>query len=122
MIGNVGEEKRMLTNEERNKVDKIWETFWTGGITNPLEVIEQFTYLLFIKQLDEVETRHEADSNLLGITYDKKIFGADQQKYRWNNFKNIGDAEKMFAMVRGGFPIHQKTSPRRRFCILQIYG
>ena len=112
MIGNVGEEKRMLTNEERNKVDKIWETFWTGGITNPLEVIEQFTYLLFIKQLDEVETRHEADSNLLGITYDKKIFGADQQKYRWNNFKNIGDAEKMFAMVRDEvFPFIKKLHP-----------
>ena len=42
----------MLQGEERNKVDRIWETFWTGGITNPLEVIEQFTYLLFIKQHD----------------------------------------------------------------------
>lgn len=45
----------MITGELRNKIDKIWETFWTGGITNPLDVIEQFTYLLFIKQLDEVE-------------------------------------------------------------------
>ena len=41
--------------------------FWTGGITNPLEVIEQFNYLLFIKQLDEVETRKERDANILGI-------------------------------------------------------
>ena len=39
----------MITGELKNKVDKIWETFWTGGLTNPLEVIEQFTYLLFIK-------------------------------------------------------------------------
>lgn len=43
----------MLTGELRNKVDKIWEIFWTGGIANPLEVIEQFTYLIFIKQLDD---------------------------------------------------------------------
>lgn len=41
----------MITGELRNKIDRIWETFWTGGITNPLDVIEQFTYLLFIKQL-----------------------------------------------------------------------
>ena len=47
----------MITGELKNKVDKIWEIFWTGGITNPLEVIEQFNYLLFIKQLDEVETK-----------------------------------------------------------------
>ena len=43
----------MITGELKNKVDKIWEIFWTGGITNPLEVIEQFNYLLFIKQLDD---------------------------------------------------------------------
>lgn len=55
----------MITGELKNKVDKIWEIFWTGGITNPLEVIEQFNYLLFIKQLDEVETRKERDANIL---------------------------------------------------------
>ena len=44
----------MITGELRNKIDRIWETFWTGGITNPLDVIEQFTYLLFIKQLDDM--------------------------------------------------------------------
>ena len=42
----------MITGELKNKIDKIWEIFWTGGITNPLDVIEQFTYLLFIKQLE----------------------------------------------------------------------
>ena len=60
----------MITGELKNKVDKIWEIFWTGGITNPLEVIEQFNYLLFIKQLDEVETRKERDANMyLGIFF-----------------------------------------------------
>ena len=56
----------MITGELRNKIDRIWETFWTGGITNPLDVIEQFTYLLFIKQLDDVETTKENEANFLG--------------------------------------------------------
>lgn len=68
----------MITGELKNKVDKIWEIFWTGGITNPLEVIEQFNYLLFIKQLDEVETRKERDANILGIPYEG-IFPVDCQ-------------------------------------------
>ena len=59
----------MLTGELKNKVDKIWESFWTGGITNSLDVIEQFTYLMFMKQLDEVETKKEADAELFGIDY-----------------------------------------------------
>ena len=59
----------MITGELRNKVDRIWEVFWTGGITNPLEVIEQFTYLLFIKQLDEVETRKEKEAHFFQVSY-----------------------------------------------------
>ena len=64
----------MITGELKNKVDRIWETFWTGGITNPLDVIEQFTYLLFIKQLDDVETTKESEANFLGITYELSSF------------------------------------------------
>ena len=63
-------EKIMLTGELKNKVDKIWESFWTGGITNPLDVIEQFTYLMYMKQLDEVETKNEADAELFGMDYE----------------------------------------------------
>ncbi len=59
----------MITGELKNKVDRIWEVFWTGGITNPLEVIEQFTYLLFIKQLDDVETTKENETSFLGLDY-----------------------------------------------------
>ena len=60
----------MITGELKNKVDKIWEVFWTGGITNPLEVIEQFTYLLFIRQLDDVETTKENEAGFLGVEFD----------------------------------------------------
>ena len=88
----------MITGELKNKVDKIWEIFWTGGITNPLEVIEQFNYLLFIKQLDEVETRKERDANILGIPYEG-IFPADCQQYRWSKFKNLGDANEIYDLM-----------------------
>ncbi len=48
----------MLTGKLRNQVDKIWEAFWTGGITNPISVIEQFSYLLFIRRLDDIHTEN----------------------------------------------------------------
>ena len=94
----------MITGELRNKIDKIWETFWTGGITNPLDVIEQFTYLLFIKQLDEVETTKENEANFLGVDYES-MFPGECQKYRWSKFKNLGSAEEMYELVLNGvFP------------------
>ena len=51
----------MLTGEIQNQVNQVWNVFWTGGISNPLEVIEQLTYLLFIKRLDELHTLKEAN-------------------------------------------------------------
>lgn len=87
----------MITGELKSKVDKIWETFWTGGITNPLEVIEQFTYLLFIKNLDEIETRKESEALLLGFPY-IGIFPANRQALRWSRFKNE-EATQMYQTV-----------------------
>lgn len=89
----------MITGELKSKVDKIWETFWTGGITNPLEVIEQFTYLLFIKGLDEIETTKEAEAEILGIDFDR-TFPQDKQHLRWSKFSNEGDTEKMYMIVQ----------------------
>lgn len=94
----------MITGDLRNKIDRIWETFWTGGITNPLDVIEQFTYLLFIKQLDDVETTKENEANFLGVPYES-MFPADCQNYRWSKFKNLGSADEMYDLVMNGvFP------------------
>ncbi|GMO01365.1 type I restriction-modification system subunit M [Parageobacillus thermoglucosidasius] len=87
----------MITGELKNKVDKIWETFWTGGITNPLTVIEQFTYLLFIKGLDEAETQREQEATLLGIEFER-IFPEDKQHLRWSKFKNL-EASQMYEIV-----------------------
>jgi len=90
-------EVKMITGDLRNKVDKIWETFWTGGITNPLEVIEQFTYLLFIKQLDETEEIKEREAQFLGIPY-QSLFPEDKPYLRWSKFKNE-EASKMYDIV-----------------------
>jgi type I restriction enzyme M protein len=90
-------EVKMITGDLRNKVDRIWETFWTGGITNPLEVIEQFTYLLFIKQLDESEKIMEREAQFLGIPY-RNIFPEDKPYLRWSKFKNE-EASKMYDIV-----------------------
>ena len=88
----------MITGEVKNKIDRIWETFWTGGITNPLDVIEQFTYLLFIKQLDDVETRKENEANFYKVDYEP-MFSDKYQKCRWSKFKNLGSAEEMYNVV-----------------------
>ncbi|MGG3456657.1 type I restriction-modification system subunit M [Paenibacillus rhizolycopersici] len=87
----------MITGELRQKVDRIWETFWTGGITNPLSVIEQFTYLLFIKGLDEAETRKENESMLLSVPF-TGLFPSDKQYLRWNHFKDL-DPQRMYDVV-----------------------
>ncbi|MCR6097766.1 SAM-dependent DNA methyltransferase [Salipaludibacillus agaradhaerens] len=88
----------MITGEIRSKVDKIWETFWTGGITNPLTVIEQFTYLLFIKGLDEQETTKEQEAEFLGMEH-QGLFPKDKQHLRWSRFKQLGSSEEMYEVV-----------------------
>jgi type I restriction enzyme M protein len=56
----------MLNGEIRSKVDQVWNAFWAGGIANPLEVIEQITYLLFMRGLDDIQMREEAKATMLG--------------------------------------------------------
>lgn len=94
----------MITGELKNKIDRIWEIFWTGGITNPLDVIEQFTYILFIKQLDDVETTKENEANFLGVPFES-MFPGEAQQFRWSKFKNLGSAEEMYKVLMNGvFP------------------
>ena len=79
----------MITGAVKNKVDKIWTDIWAGGITNPLTVIEQLTYLMFIRSLDEKELETEEFENMTGESMDK-IFpqSAIGQSMRWSKFKN----------------------------------
>lgn len=78
----------MITGELKNKVDRVWDTFWSGGIANPLEVIEQITYLLFIRRLDDLTTLAEKKANRTGKPAEGVIFGPDQQNLRWSVFKH----------------------------------
>lgn len=98
----------MINGELRNRIDAIWDVFCAGGLTNPLEVIEQFTYLLFIKQLDDVETTKENEANFLGVEYDS-MFPGDCKKYRWSIFKNLGSAEEIYDVVMNGVFPYIKT-------------
>ncbi|MFC1743361.1 N-6 DNA methylase [Candidatus Riflebacteria bacterium] len=91
----------MLTGELRNKVDKIWTDFWSGGISNPLTVIEQFSYLLFMRRLDEIHTLKENQANLTGKPIKNPIFSEKQENFRWSRFKNF-EASKMYETVQDG--------------------
>lgn len=87
----------MITGELKSKVDKIWEIFWTGGITNPLSVIEQFTYLIFMKRLDTKQLEAETSAELLGIE-PERIFPSDKPLLRWNEFRQL-EADEMYQVV-----------------------
>ncbi|MCC7103786.1 MAG: type I restriction-modification system subunit M N-terminal domain-containing protein, partial [Chloroflexi bacterium] len=94
-----------MTGELRGQVDRIWDAFWSGGIANPLQVIEQITYLLFIKRLDDLHTLEENKANRLRQPMERRIFpeGDDPQgrpydELRWSRFKNMAAAE-MYAVV-----------------------
>jgi len=89
----------MLTGKIKNQVDEVWEAFWTGGIANPISVIEQFTYLLFIRRLDEIHTTKERQAMLIEGEIKSPIFNDQQQALRWNKFKNQ-DPEVMFTLVK----------------------
>lgn len=89
----------MITGEIKNKIDKIWTDMWAGGITNPLTVIEQLTYLMFIRSLDEKELEKERFEALSGEKLDK-IFPHDEdgQSMRWSIFKDK-DPREIFDII-----------------------
>jgi type I restriction enzyme M protein len=101
----------VLTGELRSQIDKIWNDFWSGGISNPLEVIEQLTYLLFLKRLDDLETLQENKANRLGEQMAHRYFpeGVDEKGrsyggYRWRNFKNLAPADMYTVVGEHVFP------------------
>ena len=102
----------MVTGELKNQVDGLWEIFWTGGLTNPLDVIEQMTYLMFIRDLDDSDNVHMKESIMLGLPYksifeenvtigDRKVPG---NQLKWSVFHDF-PAQKMYAnMQENVFP------------------
>ena len=104
----------MVTGELKSKVDKVWEAFWTGGIANPMEVIEQITYLLFIKRLDELHTLAENRANATGKPIENPVFpeGVDDSgrrprpfsDLRWSHFQHFAAAEMHEVVDQNVFP------------------
>jgi len=112
----------MITGELKSKIDAVWNDFWSGGISNPLEVMEQLTYLLFIKGLDERQTLAERKANRTGDPIEDPIFpdgeftpddatvGRPYEVLRWDRFKNLS-AQDMYDIVdRYVFPFMQSRA------------
>jgi Type I restriction-modification system methyltransferase subunit len=97
----------MITGELRNRIDKLWTEFWTGGITNPLTVIEQITFLMFARLLDMTETRNERKAMRTG-RQGAWLFDEADKDLRWSRFKNLG-ATEMLPLVRDRVFPHFKT-------------
>ncbi len=101
----------MLTGELRSQIDAVWNSFWSGGISNPLEVMEQITYLLFIRRLDEAHTLAESKATLLKRPIENPVFPAGQdargrsyEDLRWSRFKNVAPAEMFDTVSEHVFP------------------
>lgn len=107
----------MITGELRSKVDSIWDTIWTGGITSPITVLEQITYLMFMKLLDDNQLKAEANASILGVPLKNKVFQdgicvisenphveTEYRNLRWNVFHNFEPGEMLTNIQTYVFP------------------
>jgi type I restriction enzyme M protein len=101
----------MITGTIRSQIDQIWNAFWSGGVSNPLSVIEQLTFLMFIKRLDDLHTVEERKSEDLGIPMQRRIFpdgtddkGEPYDNLRWSRFKHFEAREMMRVVDEHVFP------------------
>lgn len=97
----------MITGELKNKIDALWDVFAAGGLTNPLEVIEQITYLMFIRDLDDTDNKNAKECAMLGLPF-KSIFSdqikigertVDGQQLKWSTLRDL-PANKMYETVQ----------------------
>ena len=89
----------MITGELKNRVDRVWDAFWSGGISNPLEVIEQATYLLFMRQLDEQQKRAERELRRLHRTSTPMPFPEGKAHLRWSRITQMTDTAEMHRLM-----------------------
>src|SRR3989475_3700159 len=102
----------MITGEIKNQIDRIWDAFWSGGISNPIEVIEQITYLLSLRRLDDLHTLEENKSARLKKPIERRIFpegkdakGRYYEDLRWSRFKHLAPAEMYTVVGEHVFPL-----------------
>ena len=95
----------------RSNIDRLWTDFWTGGITNPLTVIEQITYLIFLRLMDAAEARDEAIERRTGRAFNRR-FGSEAQAIRWSRLRELGSSDELMRRLRDeAFP-HLRTLGR----------
>jgi len=101
----------MITGDIKAKVDRIWDAFWAGGIANPMEVIEQITYLLFLRRLDDLHTLEENKAARIKKPIENPVFppgedsrGRPYQDLRWSRFKNFAPSDMYAVLSEHAFP------------------
>ncbi|MEV0776238.1 class I SAM-dependent DNA methyltransferase [Streptomyces sp. NPDC050428] len=94
----------MITGELKSKIDRVWDAFWSGGISNPLEVIEQITYLMFIRRLDDIQTAKERKAARTSKPIETPIFPEVKQLLRWSHFTNEAPARMRDIVADEVFP------------------
>jgi type I restriction enzyme M protein len=101
----------MVTSQLKSQIDRIWDAFWSGGISNPLEVIEQITYLLFLRRLDDLHTLEENKASRLKRSIQNRVFpegtdarGRPYEDLRWSRFKNLSPQEMFIVLDEHVFP------------------
>ncbi len=101
----------MITGDLKNKIDRIWDAFWSGGIANPIEVIEQLTYLLFLRRLDDLHTLAENKASRTGEPIENPVFpegtddrGRDYGDLRWSRLRNLAPDEMFTVVSEHAFP------------------
>ena len=110
----------MITGDIKNRIDRIWDAFWSGGISNPLEVMEQITYLLFIRRLDDLHTLEENKSARLQKPMGRRIFpegndrkGRPFEDFRWSRFKHFTPTEMFTVVGEHVFPFLRDDLPQQ---------
>ena len=124
----------MITGEIKNKIDSIWDTFWTGGITNPMNVLEQMTYSFFMKMLDDAQLQREETASIFGTTVTDPVFKEGNwlnpdtgnevpySSLRWHIFKNT-DASSMFNTIRNDvFPFIKNLGSGKQSAYSRFMG
>ena len=106
----------MITGELKNKIDSLWDVFAAGGLVNPLDVIEQITYLMFIRDLDDSDNLRAKESAMLGLPY-KSIFAGevtvgerkvDGNQLKWSVFRDFPAGKMYSTMQEWVFPFYQR--------------
>lgn len=93
----------MLNTTIRSSIDRLWDKFWSGGISNPLTAIEQISYLLFMKRLDQLDIKIKQDAEFIGEPY-KSIFDNGNENLRWSYFKQLEGGEMLNHIQTKVFP------------------